>query len=180
MPTGIRRLLSRPKELRKRTSVWKPGTLIEFDLDEVFVAGLYTHDLDVHGQVIRLFAAKSPSPLDLNPEAIRASGYFTSIKFPLLEAGKSRSLRNLGVLTMTPDERKYPVFRSPAIGPNGEPPPGWWIVGRRRDRFVSTLTGEQEMLPVDGIYNLTAIRDLFDDLHNPYDQPDRREIRSTN
>ncbi len=129
------------------------GDMIEITTPQGFAYAQFTHDIPLHGQLLRILPGLYATRLtDLTALVQQRERYVTFFRLrPALYKARA-VVAIVGTCAIPARNRPVPLFRSPALEPREPGPPPYWTLwdGQRRWR-VDQLTAEQWDLPVDGM-----------------------------
>ncbi|WP_298563938.1 hypothetical protein [uncultured Aliiroseovarius sp.] len=138
------------------------GKLVEFKLPKFFVYGICTHSEGTQGEIVRMLKGVHHAQNKETGSTLCSGEHFTTIRFPLRYTHKEPEIQVVSDCNLSKADLIRPIFRSLGIAPAGEKPNGWWIVDGNDEKWVEALTIEMASYPDDGLHNLLAIQELYE------------------
>jgi len=138
------------------------GQVIEIDLGGFYAYGVCVYERKKRGHLVRLYEHTSVTQLQALNE-ITAMKSRISVFIPLRYVISEPEFRIVGKIKLTRADRAHPCLRQAVLSPHGEKAKGWWIIKGSSEKWVTELPAEAAFFPEAGIYNLAAIRHLFEE-----------------
>lgn len=146
------------------------GTVLQFDFGEFYCYGICVgasqlpHEESKSAKAIFIVRMLAPAVTEAvsGLNVIRNFPLRTYVRFHLGAMMRQPEVTNLGKVELSESELAEPTFKSLGLFAPGAKAKGWWLVNSKREDWVTSLTTEERRFPIDGVYGLVGLRELYD------------------